>query len=246
MSSSANVYCRVSAGSSCSLDYQESIMKKACDELKWSVGNVYKCVSSAYKKIPTYLPALSQIKNGKFVFYAVDRFSRDVEIGKKLAETFLKNKSQMYFVREKLLLNRNNFQTFVKFLEHAEQESKNIADRTSNAKRYLASNGYCVNATAPFGFKKRKLPDGHNKIERNPKDLLIKRFILACRTMGTHVKELNKLLLNCGSKETIELSEGNRIIDELSYENIATILNDFNLGNRKWTPGLISRICKLT
>lgn len=244
MSFGANVYCRVSAGSSCSLDYQESILRKACDELKWPIGNVYKCVSSAYRKMATYLHALSQIKNGKFVFYAVDRFSRDVEIGKSLAKTFLKNGSQLYFVREKMLLNKNTFPEFIQYLKHAEQESKNISDRTSSAKRYLASNGYCVNATAPFGFKKRKLADGHSKIERNPKDMLIKKFILACRTPGTHVKELNRLLLDCGSAETLELSSGDRIIDNLSYENIAELLNDFKLGDRNWTPNLISRICK--
>lgn len=242
--SGVNVYCRVSAGSSCSLDYQESIMKKACDELKWPVSNVYKCVSSAYKKMATYLSALSQIKNGKFMFYAVDRFSRDVKIGKELAKTFLKNGSQMYFVREKLLLNKSNFPTFIKYLEFAEQESKNISDRTSTAKRYLAANGYCVTASAPFGFKKRKLADGRSKIERNPKDTIIKKFIIACRTPNTHVRDLNKLLTECGAEGKLELSEGTAIVDDLSYENIADLLNEFELGDRKWTPNLISRIYK--
>jgi hypothetical protein len=175
----------------------------------------------------------------------VDRFSRDVGIGISLAEAFIANGNKLYFIREKLLVEKttgNEWQQLFKYLTFAEQESKNIADRTSTAKRYLASLGYCTTAIPPFGFKKRKLSNGHHALEKNVLHAKIARFIALCRKPNAHLTSLNKYLQVCtNDKVDIELSISDKLIEPLSWQNITNLLNDYHVEG-SWTARTVSRI----
>ena len=104
-----------------------SCVKKVIDDCKWRIKETIKYVGSAYSETPKPLLELCKLKRKKFVFYCVDRFSRNYLAGFDLASKFLKNKNELYFIIEKLKVTKDSgdeWETFCKYLKYAEAESQ--------------------------------------------------------------------------------------------------------------------------
>ncbi len=245
------VFCRVSTGRGCSLDYQEAKIREVTESLKWNIKETIKYVGSAYNETPEPLIRLSKLKNKKIVFYCVDRFSRNYLKGFALATEFLKNKNELYFIVEKLKVTRDagdEWEAFCKYLTYAEAESKKIAKRVTDSKEYLKSKGYFTESAAPFGYKKIKLANGRAKLAIDPSANKVLQFIDECKSPGTSLKQLNKTLAECGGdtkRDPILLDEGTKKLEtDLRYENIAELLEDYEISGSPWTASKVSRIYK--
>lgn len=208
-------FCRVSTGRGCSLEYQE---KKINDYLKDTPATqTVKCVGSAYKKDNPTLINFSLRKNCKFVFYAVDRFSRNFDKGSALAAEFLRNGNILHFVSDNLTLTgfNSDWDRFLILLREAENESIKISRRVRDAKQYM-------------------------------KDLRIKQFVDLCRSKNTNLTDINDVLSKLTrDKSPIELSDGADVLkNKLKYSNIAKLLNDYSVGAADWTKQSVKLIRK--
>lgn len=251
-------FCRISSSAgknnSCSLDYQEAEIRKVVDVLGYTIKKVIKCVGSAYSQIPPSLKALASNVGSKIIFYSVDRFCRNVDNGLLLASDFIKNKNQLYFIREKLIVKSTTGQKWAdlkRYLKYAEVESNNISNRIIHAKKHLNGLGYFTGGTAPFGHEKHRLANGRIVLEETKENKLIGKFIDLCRTAGTSVVDINRALDQLFAyyqKESNEypilLNDGldDHLKKPLDYSNIANLLMVYKLGQRTWTPALISKI----
>jgi DNA invertase Pin-like site-specific DNA recombinase len=247
----AYVFCRVSTGRGCSLDYQEDKIKSVLAQLNWNIRETIKCTGSAYNEVPARLNELSGLKGKKIVFYCVDRFSRNYTNGVILAKKFISNKNELYFVTEKLKLATScgpEWETFCTYLRAAETESDKISARVSASKKYLESKGYFTGAKAPFGYKKVKLENGKSRLVSDPNADNLLQFIDECKSEGTPVSKLNNTLAKCGAntkKYPLFIDEGTKVLEtDLRYDNIADILNDYEVPGGPWTKSKISRIYK--
>jgi DNA invertase Pin-like site-specific DNA recombinase len=256
MSNNIIAYCRISCDSatSCSLDYQESEIKKVATQMKWKIKAIDKEVISAYKSTSDRLNAYRKKKKTKIVFYSIDRFSRNQEAGTKLATDLLKKHNELFFIREKLAIKDIKslaWKQFLHYLYLAERESKLIGERISASKAYLKQEGYCTSSVAPFGYKKRKLDNGRCVLDENTYDWHLLAFIEDCKTVDTSLDDLNKSLATIGGdtkKYPIEFDRGmDVLVTDLTYHNIANILDEYNvnvIGNGKWTASKVARIYK--
>lgn len=247
----AYVFCRVSSGRGCSLDYQEAEIKKVTDDCKWRIKETIKYVGSAYSETPKPLLELCKLKRKKIVFYCVDRFSRNYLAGFNLASKFLKNKNELYFIVEKLKITKDSgdeWETFRKYLKYAENESQKIAKRVDDSRRYLRSQGYFTDSVAPFGYKKIKLSNGRTKLAIDTQSNKVLQFIDECKSPGTSLKRLNKTLAKCGgdtqSDPIIFDEKSDKLETDLRYENIAELLKDYEIDGGPWTKSKVSRIYK--
>jgi DNA invertase Pin-like site-specific DNA recombinase len=247
------ICCRISKNTGgCSLDYQEKMIREFIQNDKENnIKNVIRITSSAYKKIPTELEKLKEIRNGRFVFYAIDRFARNSVFGKKLAEEYFANGNILYFIREDLLIDKaygKNWKSFCQKLLFAEQESINIGRRIKDAKLYLKNQGFFTGSKIPTGFKKRKLDNGRSILEKEDNYTDIKKFIIACKSPGSKISIINKLLKKCMHDNNIDdtplvlSSKGNKLITDLTYKNISDILNEYNINGGSWTLNKVVKI----
>lgn len=253
----AYIFCRVSRlgggnSLSCSLNYQEAEIQQVTNNLRWRIKETIKYVGSAYKKTPEPLLNLCQLKRQKFIFYSVDRFSRNFCAGLTLAKKFVKNKNELYFTSENLKItatsNKTEWAAFYRYLTDAEAESLKIASRISDARKYLSSQGYFTGSVAPFGQKKVKLTNGRNILEIDPKSRYILQFIEGCRSPGMSLERLNQSMLECGGDtqtQPITLDDGSEEIETvLTYANIAQLLQDYYIEGGPWTNTKVSKIYK--
>ncbi len=248
------VFCRISTGRGCSLDYQEALIRKAAGVAGSTIKEVIKHIGSAYKETPKALLHLSAtLKHKKIMFYCVDRFSRNYNQGLQLAMDFLKNQNVLYFVVENLLVQATvgaEWDKFCKLLADAETESQKISRRVTDAKDHLTSQGYFTGSVAPFGYKKVKLLNGYVKIEVDPNTDQIVRFIKECKTPGVSVEQLNNTLAKCGGNteaHPIILDGDSDVLEtDLRFENIATLLNDYNILGGPWSSAKVSRVYHLS
>jgi DNA invertase Pin-like site-specific DNA recombinase len=253
MSANVYAYCRISTfkPGSASLDAQEAEIKAVAEKLGWQIRGIDKEVLSGYSQESDRLKLYLKRRNAKILIYAVDRFSRNYETGKALAEKLLKCKHELFFVREKLSVKEvgsPKWNIFMKYLEIAEMESKMISERTMSAKKYLKMQGYFTESKAPFGYKKRKLTNGRSKLEVDPYADSVLKFIEDCKTEGISVRKLNDSLRNCDvdmSGDVIVLEDGKKTLETgLRYENIAELLNDYDVNGGPYSANKVARIYK--
>jgi hypothetical protein len=226
-----HIYCRISTKSQengVSLDAQESHMISIADQLGSKIHSVNKVVSSAYKQTPKGIDNYVNCKNDNFMFYSVDRFSRNLEIGKTTAMELIKNGNTLYFVRERIKLTNTNddeWIKFIKYLEHAQLESDNIRDRVLLSQRYK-SNGV------------------------NSSNDIIWQLIDCCKKRGTTARKLNAVLHKCNVPAKCKIILGDDgysskfLETDMSFSSVADILNDFSIGNRQWSAASVSKYYK--
>jgi DNA invertase Pin-like site-specific DNA recombinase len=252
----AYLYCRVSTSGQqygVSLNLQESHMTKLAHRLNWNVKSIEKVVGSAYKQEPHAMQKYRQLKNKKLIFYSVDRFSRNYKLGKATMLHMINNGNVVYFSKSKLKVDGNNaknYNTFLKYLEHAQKESDGISERVKSAKSYARAQGMFLGGKLPYGYNKYTV-DGSVYLEKNNEQMKIVKFIVECKTCGTTCEQLNNTLSECGvdtQRYALILDTGNRdqfsktvLSTDLSYDTIANILNSYKLGDNVWkSPAIYS------
>ncbi len=247
----AYAFCRISVRGSSGLDYQEAEILKVAEECKWEIKETIKYTGSAYKNIPEPLERLVKLKNKKILFYSVDRLSRNFDNGIDLAERFIEAGNELYFIVEKLRLvelRGPEWETFQKYLRYAEAESAKIAARSRDALKYIRSQGYFTGSTAPFGYNKQRLDNGRHVLVADPLAEHILQFIELCKTPGTTMKKINEVMALCGGdtkSHPIVLDEKTPTLEtDLRWENIATLLNDYEIKGGPWSASKVSRIYK--
>jgi DNA invertase Pin-like site-specific DNA recombinase len=212
-------------------------------------------VISAWNNQPVYFQNLLKSKNKRptiIIMNSVDRFSRRCEYAIKLTTQLLAKKHILYFLRENILLDNDNFNAdsliFQRALRSSERESYNISVRQQEFRRYANNKG--IATYAPYGWKKtidRKL----SKIQHEQQ---IMNFIHLCRC-PTKVNilnlSLNKIIICIYGPyekkfDPIILGDGDiQITNTLNYNVIASLLNEYNIPSRSgnWTAIKVSRIC---
>ena len=251
------LFCRVSSikqqTDGTSLDAQEELLNKYAKKFRWNVNRCSKFVGSAYKK-DVFGFMSSSYKRQKIVFTHVDRFSRNYEMAKQMIHKLIRSGNQLYFIKDKLMVDKDHGKHYAKLLNHvkeAERESRKTSERVSRSKSYGKMMGYYTGGTVPYG--KKVVRRGKRKYLANKSDNSknIIKFILACKTIGTHVKSLNKLLYKAGG-DTVKYPlvlgndgyDENKLETDMSCSGIALLLNDYSVGKKKWTPSMIMTVYK--
>jgi DNA invertase Pin-like site-specific DNA recombinase len=251
------IYCRISSigqTDGVSLDAQLDECQKVCQANKLAKPLIVQEVSSAYESVPPSLQSAVGKRNYRFVFYAVDRFSRNVALGIELAKQIFKNHSVMIFLREKLLIEKADgpsWLTFVNFLTQAEAESKAISARVKGAIAYLKRNGYHHSGHAPYGYS--IVPDAENpkrkRLIENPEEQKVIAYIKLATTRSTPVASINKALkaINNNATEIVIEHEEQGVLKKLKHPmehvDVAYFIEDFSSYRGKpWTGNRIASV----
>ena len=107
------VYNRVSkqkqnSTDSLSLKVQESICNDYAQANNIIINSIYKEVHSAYRKPPTVLNTVINLKTHIILISDLSRFSRSINVGLIMAEAALSNKNHLIFIKENLILTTND------------------------------------------------------------------------------------------------------------------------------------------
>lgn len=252
------IYCRVSSigqntyNKSVSLQTQEQICFKFAHENKLRVKSIYKEVHSAFNKTPKIL---NNILHGKYtnqtiLISSVDRYSRNVNIGLKLAVKAFKNKNKLVFIQEKFVCESSDDLVLLKsFLQNTEQESKIISNRIKTSRSFLINNGMFAGGAIPYGYNVIE-----RKLVKNEKEQNVIEFIKICMQNKLLCDDLNRKMLslttispyipiNCYDKNGNNVS---CITEPLTLQEISDLLNSYGVLKRGilWCPRVIKTALK--
>lgn len=257
------VYCRISSigqADGVSLDAQLDECKRALAGNKIVDPILVQEVCSAYESTPPMLEILTRKRNHRMVFYAVDRFSRNVLNGIENATKMLKQGCELIFIRDRLVVREasgTNWLKLVQLITQAEAEAKAISARVTGAIAYLKRNGYHHSGHVPFGFDAVQDVEKPNRkrLRANADEEHVMKFIVLCRTRGSKVTELNKALTAAApaaARDPIvlewtdkgETKKMKELKYEMEYEDITYFLNEHGLTYRgkRWTKASVSAV----
>ena len=263
------IYCRISSAGQeqgTSIDSQQ----EACQRLARTNGiasvNIVHETHSAYNSVPPLLEVLLRKKNHRYIFYAVDRFSRNVKLGIENATLLVKNKCTLIFAREKLTVTSTEGPQWNKLVGHlrqSEAESQAISMRVKGAITYLKGKGYHASSHVPFGFEARPDPikPQRKRLHEEPSEQAILDFIRMCRTEEAKVSEINRLLRIISpafSRDPIIVEHPDHITKDgyykplktlvsiFTYKDIAHFLNEYGANHRgkEWTALNVSSVLR--
>jgi DNA invertase Pin-like site-specific DNA recombinase len=257
------IYCRISSigqAEGVSLDAQLDECKRALAANKVTDAVFVQEVCSAYENTPPLLGIVARKRNHRVVFYAVDRFARNVLNGVENARTMLKNKCELIFIRDRLVVRQAagaEWLRLVQLITQSEAESKAISARVTGAIAYLKRNGYQYSGHVPFGFDsvQDEAKPNRKRLRVNKDEDHVLKFIVLCRTKGAKVSDVNKALVRiapAAAQDPIVLEWSDKGVTkklkelkyEMSYEDIAFFLNDHGLEYRgkEWTVASVSAV----
>ena len=135
----------------------------------------------------------------------------------------------------------------------AEEESKAIGRRVSEALKEKKRRGFFTGCKAPYGYV-IQLCDGGKKLALNKQEQKVIKFINKCREVGTSAKRINSLMRRIAPDfdpdEPIVLyfkeQEGKRLVEPLTHQAIADLLNENNVLRRGavWKANSVRLISK--
>ncbi len=250
------IYARVSSkqqkgGFSLSFQVQECKRAQAC-ERAGSTRRIVTEVHSAFRQVPPKLKPITEEKNVRVIFYAVDRFLRDEKLGTELATKMLENGCELVFTREKLVLTygkrgrvpRKEWNTFLEHLRQGEAESRAISERVKGSIRYLKENGY-VSGAVPYGFLAEEIPDEkRQRLVENDSENGVLDFIGLCARKGSSVLEINQALCSfapIAAEDPLVVMYEEKAVESLkyrfTYQEIAELLELYGSDCRgvKWS-----------
>lgn len=257
------VYCRISSVSQLngfSLAVQLDECKRALLANNISKADIVQEVNSAYEEIPPLLQKLIHKRAHRMVFYAVDRFSRNVNKGIESAQTLINNKCVLVFIRDQLIVESTNGEEWfklVQLLTQAEAESKAISNRVKGVVAYLKRSGYHTSGRVPFGFSVS--PDAIipkcKRLHPNQQESDVMKFITLCRTKGASIESINQALDRAvpgaiADPIVIEWKDKDKTIKlealkyEMSYQDITYFLNEYGIlyRGKRWTINLVQSV----
>jgi DNA invertase Pin-like site-specific DNA recombinase len=238
-----------------SLDQQAHDIFAYAKNTGLTVASMFRDVGSAYTGTRNKLVELSEtLKDTHLIVYAVDRFSRHSQSLDILIEMINKG-NRVHFVRDKFVISADSdekdWEQWYAALQKANEESKLISERIRAAKAFAKNNGFHAGGKAPIGKKiitdpatnRKKLVD-----DTDPGIVKSIEFIKLCNSYSS-VDTLSKCMRKI-SKEpgNIELFNGEneirRLKEPLAVGEIVSLLNDFKVGEIKWTASKVSSIIK--
>jgi DNA invertase Pin-like site-specific DNA recombinase len=204
-------------------------------------------VHSAYSIVPPLLEVLAKKRAHRIVFYAVDRFSRNVISGMQCAMTMLKNKCELVFIREHLVITATEGRAWARFIEliaQGERESDTISARVKSSISYLKRAGYHASGHVPFGFNvvQDEIKPNRRRLIENTVETTILEFIDLCRTPGTSVKSINAKLGIVNDPIVLEWTDKGKTVAlktlkyAMDYDDIAYFLNQYTAVTYKGNP----------
>lgn len=250
------IYNRVSSLSqneynkSVSLQAQEQMCLKFAHENKLHVKSIFKEVHSAFNRKPQILSEVINRKNQIILIACIDRYSRNVSVGLKMATTSFKNNNKLVFIQEKCVCETHSDLILLKrFLQTTENESKTIGNRIKQTRTFLINNGMFAGGAIPYGYNvvERKLVK--NEYEQSVIEFikLCMKDKLLCDDLNRKMSELAKISpyvpINCYDKG------GNKvgcITEPLTKQEIADLLNSYGVLKRGilWCPRVIKTAIK--
>lgn len=218
-------------------------------------------VNSAYKSCPQKLKSLITPEYAGFhiLVYAIDRFSRNTDIGYPLLKTAKKLGIVFHFVSEEFRSDNERHILSIKTdILKAENESRIIGIRIKMANYVRRSRGHYIGSNPGYGYQVKTVNGIKKKLPKAGKEYLILQFILEASKEIVNLDNLNFLIkkivgvsnfepiiVEDETDETLTLSTG--YINTLSNSNIKTLLNDYNILNKygaKWTTSQVRNIIK--
>ena len=253
----AVIYIRVSSGKqqeeSMSIDTQEMMCRKFCREKGYNVAGVFTEVQSgritARPVLKEAMKMIGTLPNTVLVVFKTCRFARNTRDGLNFLEELKKKGSTLISTSENFDLTTTfGRATFRMLLSNAESESDTISDRVRASIAYRRCIGSEI-GRAPFGQLAIRGEDRSRHFEVNRDEQEIIRFITMCRTAGTSLDNLNRLLGKISpiiSFEPLEIINEHdqlctHLVDGLTYQNIAELLNEYQITKRgnMWTAGSV-------
>lgn len=241
------VYNRLSVSNNgVSLTRQEYFCRKYALDNDLVVSEVYNEVGSAYKQKPAVLNSLVNRCGMCIIVYNVSRFSRSVELGLEMANAALKNGNKIHFVEEGFCASKKNIEQLKLLFLKAELESDILSQRIKLSKEYLRDNGMYQGGYVPFGYD----VDDENMMVKNESELSVATFIRECRKSKVSSKRLNRMMRELSDDDLpIVLYRWGveaRQIETISYENIANLLNSYNIKKRgsPWNARTVKSVAK--
>jgi DNA invertase Pin-like site-specific DNA recombinase len=237
-----------------SLETQYIACKEYCDLKNYNIIINISDISSAYTKTPPKLRKLiSESNKGRhIIIYAIDRFSRNTDVGFQLLKDVEKYNITIEFVADGFTTSndRHIFQIKNAILQ-AENESRIIGSRIKARNTVKRAIGWKF-GNAKYGYK-IVFKNGIRKQVENPIEQRVIRFIKYISS-DYNLNTLNQYLRAItvyNEKIKIYDSDGNEVIQDV-YEaqpvkNIAELLNSYSIYNRddkKWTAMSIRRVLK--
>ena len=263
------IYCRISSAGQeqgTSIDSQQEACQKLARANGIAAVSIIHETHSAYNSVPPLLEVLLRKKNHRYIFYAVDRFSRNVKLGIENATLLLKNKCTLIFDREELTVTSSEGTQWDKLVEHLEQaeaESRAISMRVKGAITYLKGKGYHASGHVPFGFETRPDPikPQRKRLHEELSEQAILAFIRMCRTEKAKVAEINRLLRIISprfSENPIIVEHPDHVtkdgyykplktlVSVFTYKDIAYFLNEYGANHRgkAWTAQSVSSVLR--
>jgi DNA invertase Pin-like site-specific DNA recombinase len=258
------VYCRVSSAAqnefnkSVSLQAQEQLCSKFAHENKFSVKSIFKEVHSAFNNASKILSDIINKKSTNIIISSVDRYSRSVCIGMKLANISINNNNKLIFIQEKFVCkNVSDLLLLNKYLLNTENESKILSVRIKTSRAFLISNGLFPGGYVPYGYE-----INDRKLIKNQNEHDIIDFIKTCLKYKILCVDLNIKMKNLEQKLPKELLTSNEyvpinfyddegdiihvITEKLTNKEISELLNSYNILKRGvlWNPNSIKTAIK--
>jgi DNA invertase Pin-like site-specific DNA recombinase len=256
------IYCRKSQGNDIkqehSLNFQEQICINFAKTNNIKIVKILKEIKSAYKENYRLLNDIIKYdSNINLIIYCIDRFSRNVTLGKKLLDLAGNNNIKIFFIKEKIIFNGNNtnkniYNKILNGIKDAQSESEKISSRIKNIIKYKKSQGLYLGGYIPYGYNTINTFNGKKLVINNYEDNII-NFILFCRKDSKKkIKEFNSLLklINIYNKPIILYDNENNTVKYMegymTFNNIAKLLNEYKIYNRgiEWNGNMIRTIYK--
>lgn len=249
-------YSRVSSigqneyNKSVSLQAQEQICAHFAHENKLKIKSIYKEIHSAYNKIPNVLNDVVNKKKQTILCSSIDRFSRSIYIGSKLAVTAIKNKNKLIFIQEKLVITTiEDVSILKKYLVKSEDESIVLSNRIKKSRTYLINNGMFPGGAIPYGYDvidKRLIENSYeNKVIEFIK--LCKKDRINHSDLNHHMRGISKLDMyvdiDCYDEDDTLIIQ---LTECLNNIEIVNLLNEYAVLKRghRWSSQMINTAIK--
>lgn len=213
------IYVRVSTASQ-DTDNQLKKCEEYCKENNISNYEIVSETCSAFKGRQLKLVNLLEKKDINIIIYAVDRLSRNVEIGNTFINKMINNNIKLTSLSENISiespLKRHEIRNLI---SQGQLESEKISARVSNI----------------------VLKNPRKKYGSDPEEIKIINFILYCYDKEMTLDKLqSRFNIICNDDTPLEfISDGETLL--INKYVISDIFNDYNIKkkNRKFTPSMI-------
>lgn len=239
------IYCRVSTETQAqelSLGLQAKVCKDFATANNMAVSKVYTEVGSAYHgNQPQLKTLMAKLKPGMTILvYAMDRFTRNADLGAYLLDKIAKKKCQ--------LVSITGEPDQLAAIQHAQAEAEALGRRIHDRVEYMRRAGSHI-GPAPFGYEIKEVANKKKKITirrliDNDDEMLVVELISMMRQDDTTPEDIyNQVRLIKGNDYNLdELDIGEEGVCQ--YTTIAKFLNDLEIycRGRLWTCAKVSKI----